>query len=92
MSIWASASEIKNDIKNNGVKNDSKVRLHKKEETTPNKLSLKIYNCYAQHYKIVNIFAIFLFLILFCEICFLIVGVSAVESGNLRNFINGGYL
>ena len=89
MSIWASASEIKNDVKNNGV-NDSKARLHKEE--TPKDMSLKIYNCYAQHYKIVNIFAIIILLILFCEICFLIVGVSAVESGNLRNFINGGYL
>ncbi len=34
--------------------------------------------------------ALIILVLLFVELCFTMVGVSAVESGMMRNFLNGG--
>ena len=43
-----------------------------------------------QYFYIICIAVILLCLLLFIAVCFYVCGISAVESGGLRNFINGG--
>jgi hypothetical protein len=68
----------------------SKVRLAKKPTREDHIRSL---NCWIERnfYLIVLACMIFL-LIAFVLVCFAIVGVSSVESGGMRNFVNGGLL
>ena len=82
---------LKNGVKNilTGNNTDSKARLHKKPEAINYyKLCNFIYKYELAIYISLTMIALFLF----CVICFTICGISAVESGGMRNFINGGYL
>lgn len=54
---------------------------------------LRTLNCWVErNFYIICLAAILFLLLIFCILCFLIVGVSATESGAMRNFINGGVL
>ena len=82
---------FKNGVKNilTGNKTEGKVRLHKK----PDKASdYKLCNFFYKYELAIYISLTMIALFLFCAICFTICGISAVESGGMRNFINGGYL
>jgi predicted RND superfamily exporter protein len=67
-----------------------KNSLHKK----PTKDDFyRAFNCWIQrNFYIIALASIIFLLICFVIFCFWIVGVSAVESGGMRNFINGGML
>lgn len=62
--------------------------LHKK--STRNDKLLKWNVILGQYFYIICIAVIILCLIGFISVCFYICGISAVESGGMRNFINGG--
>ena len=73
-----------------GTPNNNKVRLDKKP--TKQNYTLRI-NCWIQrNFYIICVLAIVFLLIVFVFVCFALVGVSAVESGAMRNFINGGVI
>ena len=67
-----------------------KNSLHKKltKEDVKKECNLWI----ARNYNFIALAATIFLLIFFVVFCFWIVGVSAVESGGMRNFINGGIL
>jgi hypothetical protein len=69
---------------------DGKVRLEKQ----PTKEDyFKSFECWIQrHFTILCFIMIVFLLVFFIWLCFTIVGVSAVESGGMRNFINGGQI
>ena len=62
--------------------------LHKK--STRNDKLMELNQIFGQYFYIICIAVIILCLILFIGVCFYICGISAVESGGMRNFINGG--
>ncbi len=62
--------------------------LHKR--STRNDKLLKWNLILGQYFYIICIAVILLCLLLFIAVCFYVCGISAVESGGLRNFINGG--
>ena len=62
--------------------------LHRK--STRNDKLLKWNSILGQYFYIICIAVILLCLIGFIAVCFYICGISAVESGAMRNFINGG--
>ena len=62
--------------------------LHKK--STRNDKLLKWNVILGQYFYIICIAVIILCLIGFIAVCFHICGISATESGMMRNFINGG--
>ena len=64
--------------------------LHKK--STMNDKLLKWNGIFGQYFYIICIAAIILCLIGFVAVCFHICGISAVESGGMRNFVNGGFI
>ena len=67
-----------------------KVRLNKKPTRDD---YIRNLNCWIErHFYIICLAAITLLLIGFVMVCFAIVGVSSVESGGMRNFVNGGLL
>ena len=50
-------------------------------------------NCFiAMNFYIIVLVILLLCFITFVVSCFALVGVSATESGMLRNFVNGGYI
>lgn len=61
------------------------VRLYKQRTTTE-----KIDDFALSHAHIILPLAIIILLALFLGLCFAICGVSAVESGMMRNFLSGG--
>lgn len=66
----------------------AKNSLHKKPTREDHS---KHFKCWIQmNSDIIALAAILILLIIFIVVCFKIVGVSATESGMLRNFINGG--
>ena len=68
----------------------AKNSLHKKPTHADYRKSV---NCWVQmNFGIIALAAILILLIIFIVSCFMIVGVSATESGMLRNFINGGVI
>ena len=64
--------------------------LHRK--STRNDKLLDLNQKIGQYFYIICILAIILCLIGFIAVCFSICGISAVESGGMRNFINGGLI
>ena len=64
--------------------------LHKK--STRNEKLLKWNSIFGQYFYIICIAVILLCLIGFIGVCFYVCGISAVESGGMRNFVNGGYI
>lgn len=66
------------------------VRLNKK--STREDYRREINYWVTRNFGIIAIIAIVFLLIVFLMVCFTIVGVSAVESGAMRNFLNGGYV
>ena len=71
---------------NNTSDNSGKVRLEKKEPKTSYATLLTRFQ------GIFVLTLIILLFILFIAVCFTIVGLSATESGMMRNFLNtGGY-
>ena len=67
-----------------------KVRLQKKPTRDDH---IRTINCWIErHFYIICLAAIVLLLVAFVMVCFAIVGVSSVESGGMRNFVNGGLL
>ena len=67
---------------------NSPARLHKVEETTMNKIERFFLN----HARILLPLCIVLGLALFLIICYALCGISAVESGAMRNYMNGSGL
>ena len=50
-------------------------------------------NCFiAKNFYIIVLAILLLCFITFVVSCFLFIGISATESGMLRNFVNGGYV
>ena len=68
------------------------ARLNKIDDDHNNLLSIsgKIEAWCYRHASICLVICIILIMIMFVILCSLLVGVSAVESGGMRNFINGG--
>ena len=62
------------------------VRLHKKEET----ITIKVLCFIDSHSNIFLIISVIVLMILLIVLAYNIVGLAAVESGMLRNFIAGG--
>ena len=64
--------------------------LHKK--STRNDKLLELNETLGQYFYIICIAVILLCLLIFVAVCFYVCGISAVESGAMRNFINGGLI
>lgn len=70
-----------------GTSTNDKVRLAKKPTKEDHMRNL---NCWIQrNFYIIALAAILILLIIFAIVCFMIVGVSAVESGNYYNHLGG---
>ena len=69
--------------------NREPVRLHRQEEFT---LSDRIDAWCSRHITLCLTVALIIFSVLFVMLCFAVVGVSALESGGMRNFVNGGWV
>ena len=65
------------------------VRLAKQTEYN---LSDKIDAWCSRHFTFCLAVALILFGILFVVLCYAVIGVSAIESGGMRNFVNGGWV
>lgn len=66
---------------------DLRSKKHKREDLRRN------LNCFiAKNFYIIVLAILLLCFITFVVSCFLFVGISATESGMLRNFVNGGYV
>ena len=64
--------------------------LHK-EETREDKW--RNLNCFIQrNFYIIALAFILLSFLVFVAVCFYICGISATESGMMRNFVNGGFV
>ena len=70
------------------------ARLHKKEtQVSPvNHIFDKIEAWALSHAPLLLALFLIMGVVLFIILCFAICGISAVESGGMRNFINGGSL
>lgn len=69
------------------------VRLHKQEKTSyVNLLNNRVEAWVLSHATLCLFVLMALLLIGFVMVCFAICGASAVESGTMRNFMNGGYV
>lgn len=64
------------------------VRLAKQNETFADKID----QWCTRHFTFCLTVALIVFAILFVLLCYTVVGVSAVESGGMRNFVNGGWV
>ena len=69
--------------------NNRPVRLNKQTEYT---LSDKIDAWCTRHITFCLAVALIIFSVLFVALCYAICGISAVESGGMRNFVNGGWV
>ena len=74
--------------------NNQPARLHKKEtQVSPvNHIFDKIEAWAYAHAPLLLALFLIMGVVLFIILCFAICGISAVESGGMRNFINGGSL
>lgn len=68
------------------------VRLQKKEaQVSPiNHISEKMEAWAYAHAPLILALFLIMGVVLFIVLCFAICGISAVESGGMRNFVNGG--
>ena len=71
---------------------DKSTILNKKMSKQEKRTYMKVrFNLWIErNFGLIALAAILILLLLFVVVCFWIVGVSAVESGGMRNFINGG--
>ena len=71
---------------------DKSTILNKKMSKQEKRTYMKVrFNLWIErNFGFIALAAILILLLLFVVVCFWIVGVSAVESGGMRNFINGG--
>jgi len=74
--------------------NNQPARLHKKENNVSpvNHIFDKIEAWAYAHAPLLLALFLIMGVVLFIILCFAICGISAVESGGMRNFINGGSL
>lgn len=70
------------------------ARLYKKTDNVSpvNHIFDKIEAWANSHASIFLFIALVMLFVLFVMLCFAICGISAVESGGMRNFVNGGSL
>ena len=70
------------------------VRLYKKTDNVSpvNHIFDKIEAWILSHAPLLLVLFLIMGVVLFIILCFAICGISAVESGGMRNFINGGSL
>lgn len=68
--------------------------LNKKLSNKEKRIRMKVrFNFWIErNFGFIALAAILILLIIFVVMCFWIVGVSATESGTMRNFINGGVI
>lgn len=63
-----------------------------RKQPTKSDYNAQFYNWVERHFGLIALAARLILLAIFVTFCFLIVGVSATESGAMRNFINGGVI
>lgn len=68
------------------------ARLHKEQDTYSCKFSDKMEAWCLRHANILFILLLIILMTLFLALIYAITGVAALESGSMRNFINGGYI
>ena len=73
-----------------GNRNVPKHDLRKRKTTSD---AMKSLNSFIErNFPIICLASILFLLIVFVIVCYALVGVSAVESGAMRNFVNGGQI
>lgn len=73
-----------------GTPTEPKARLEKQPTKEDDKINLS--RLFYMNSDIIALAAMLILLGLFITFCFMFCGVSAVESGTMRNFINGGVI
>lgn len=71
------------------------ARLHKQEQKsniTMTKITKILEQAILRHPTLFLTLFLVLITVLFFAVIFTICGISAVESGGMRNFVNGGYI